>query len=709
MPAPVKSIVRELSDWTREIMQNLRSTHAGKPGTTTTPGGWEIAHSSPAKRVQIAQQAEEEATAKAQQIIREAEVEAQAQRMKSGLQDEPLTEAQLDQVLAGPSSQAWETALEMRPYIRMAGGGGGALAGHQLTDPDPDDPWAQAKNALIGGLVGGAVVPGAITATAIGNLPADKLGNYLYYSYLSSPDTIARANLGAVGGVITSIFEDFGRGLIEFGTGATSKVTGEALYKSTMANAKNQWDAIPDGARIWWHTLTGDERTTRALRKSIFGQADPDTLARWDIKDQRFRDVGLGKWFSAGDNAAVHIMQQGGKTVDEAMRMTLAGRPVSIAGKKAVDTTSELLQSPDWMTRFAAASVAPFARVGIVGAEEGMKRMPLFGMLPRVRSMVSDPDVGRGMNPALMGLRQLEGSLAGLAGYWAPSLLDPRITQTLRTVTGPSFLPFHIGEELRRAREGSPEGWNDLAGILQTAGGQTVQEFNPLGFSPFSIFNRPLTEFPRRMIPAGMADVAELQDQAFGRETRRDILEQAGREGEAPSAYGAVPGIGTLLSQLPGLRQTLPERMTPVDWRGQPKYGDQLGAGMANLLEPLFPARTMIEPAPVDLRDPQLAQLARLGMDFTPPTADVSLPGTAGRLLGNLPVDAPTAAQIQRVRGRGAETGVAVLSQLAPYLERLPDPYRNRMFQLLKSRIERPFNAIELAASRALALNRGQQ
>ena len=48
---------------------------------------------------------------------------------------------------------------------------------------------------------------------------------------------------------------------------------------------------------------------------------------------------------------------------------------------------------------------------------------------------------------------------------------------------------------------------------------ETLKELSPLGAQPGSIFYRAESEIPRRLIPSGMADVAEALDPEDWRET----------------------------------------------------------------------------------------------------------------------------------------------------------------------------------------------
>ena len=553
----------------------------------------------------------------------------------------------------------------------------GGAAGYALTE-DEDKKW---RNAVGGAIIGGAVVPGALQALALGRTGPDKLSNYLFYSYLSSPDTVTRANLGAAGGMMTHAFEQLALG-----------VMGD---KQALRNGLETITAVPEAGRIWAKTLTGSQDEVRAIRKQIFGGARE---GRFDMKNQAFRDVGLGRLFSAGDNAAVYAMTKGGIPVDEAMRFTLAGQPTSQLGEVVVGGTSRLLQSPNWSSRFAGATLAPFARVGMLGLEQGAKRIPLVGQFAE--------GGWRQGSQAMKNLRQFaEFPALGAAGYYADQYVDPRITQTAGTLAGPGFLPFQLGRELSQAHRASPTGLD--ADTALTAAGETFREFSPLGFNPLAMLSSTIPEeIARRLVPSGVSDVAETLDPAFGRNAGRQELQEGARTGEVPPWMG-IPGVGAILNRLPGAREQLPQDFMPVNWTGQPLAPD-LPFIPPSIAKSLFPSRESTRSPIVDFRaNPELRRLAQMGETFTAPSGEVRMPGMMGQLLGPMQLGQRATGQVQRVRGRGAEASAAVMKQLAPYLERLPEPLRSRMYRILSARIEQPINEIETAAARAIGMGSG--
>jgi hypothetical protein len=411
-------------------------------------------------------------------------------------------------------------------------------------------------------------------------------------------------------------------------------------------------------------------------------------------------------------------MGKGGLKSEDAMRLTLAGSPDTKMGRGLVGISSRMLQHPNTFVRAAAATLAPFTRVATLGVEEGLKRTPFLGRLDAIAGT-------RGGMPASEGLRKIrtrvEGPALAALGYGLGGG-NNQLLETLGAVTGPGILPLQVGRELREQIEGDPNfSFRDpasLSNALFGTLGQTTKEYNPLGFSPFAAIQEGAPEeLMRRLIPAGLADIAEIGDTAAGRETGRAALQEAGRQGLGP-AWQGLPGVGALMGQVPGLRQQLPETFAPVDWKGMPLVQPQNALAQA-----LFPARQHTlapvanygAPGPdwfpgggFGEEDPRIRELAQLGAQFNAPSPDVRFPGLQGQLLGPMQLDAATTGQVQRIRGAGREAGVNILSQLSPYLNQMPQPMRSRFYRALAERVERPINRIENAATRQLALAQGR-
>lgn len=572
----------------------------------------------------------------------------------------------------------------MKP-LRTGGAVAGGIGGY-AADPEAD-PGERLLHAGAGVALGGGALPGIARTIALAKNAPDAVVNGLYYSYLSSPDTIARANLGAVGATML-------HGL-------------EQLLGGNVKQAGDTFGALNEARKIWVRSLRGSPQEVKALRHEILG---PAAQGRYDVPDEVFRDQGLTKWFTAGDNAGVYAMKKGGLSADEAMRMTLTGTPETEIGQSLVNMQASWLKSDSLAKRVAAATLMPFARVGVLGMEQGLKRMPIIGGAkalggPGIKSLFTS------MDPAahLARGRQITGGAALASGGAGEEMLDPRAALTLGTGTGPGYLPYTIGREFKRQLQRQPP---TLAGRLASAGGavgEGVMEFSPLGFQPLGIVRRPLEEIPRRAIPSAIGDVAEAVDPAYGRTMGRAELGSMAQRGEVPE-WMALPGVAQTMGRLPGLRTKLPEEFAPVDMFGRPRLpspealpGAEDVPLLRGLSRTLTPSRTSALPPAQDLLDPQQRQLYELGIRPGAPSHRVAMPG----LGADIPMTADTAAQVQRLRGASRERTAQILSQLAPWLMTLPPQQRAAMTSYLNNYINQVQGRATQAGSLALALSGG--
>jgi len=568
--------------------------------------------------------------------------------------------------------------------MRAVGGLGGGMAGYQAGD-DPNLPEGERLlHAAGGAALGGFALPGlARTAMMAKNFP-DLAVNGLYYSYLSSPDTIARANLGALGGVLN-------RGA-------------EQLVMGDIVGASKTLGAMAGGANVWVKSLMGSPETVRKLRHQIIGIGPG---GRIDVPDEAFRDVGLGKWFTAGDNAAVYVMKKSGMTAEEGMRYTLTGTPETEIGKGIVGLQSKWLRSGTTAQRVAAATLAPFARVGVQGIEQGLKRIPGLGMF----KTMGGPGWGKILQfqhdaTKQAWARQIVGGGAMAGGAAAEDKIDPRISLVLSTIFGPAFLPYTMGREFKRQRQRGP----NIPAAMAGAFGEGIMEFSPLGYQPLGIL-RSVEELPRRLIPSAVGDVAEAMDPAFGRKQGRRELEMLADRGEVPGWMGQ-PMVGAAMARIPGLRGKLPEEFPPVDIFGQPRYpqpealpGADTSPLMRGLSRALTPSRASAEPPAQNLLDPRMRQLYDLGIRPGPPSQRVEMPGIGGQIK----MPAATVAAVQQLRGASRERTAQILSQLTPWLMSLPPHQRAIMAQYLNARINQAQGPFTRAATLGTALSGGGQ
>ena len=574
----------------------------------------------------------------------------------------------------------------IRPLMRLGGGLGGATYGAATAEEDE----SPALRALGYGTLGGVMLPMGAGALARGYQKGgvgEAITDYTYFSFLSSPDTIVRGNFGAVGGALQA-----------------------ALEKSLEGRARGNLDEAAKGGRILKSLVTeGPSIYTRAMRATpdeferMYRQYMPKKLTPTGTQrvEQHTGGVGVGKMFGAPDMVAVNAMRRGGFTAEEAARYTLTGTPQSKPLKSLLEKHQQL-RGEGGLQGFAMTQLAPFARVGLLGLEKGLQRTPGVGI-------VANRLMKTGATPVQQGIQQGLGLGAGALGYKAEDLgIDPRVGLVGGPLLGPAFLPFQAGRELRRQHERGETSPLELAGEL-------LKESSPLGFQPAALFYNPKSELPRRLIPAGVADIATGLDPAFGRERGRAALERAAERGEYTGPVGTKAAA---FSRLPGLRETLPETFAPVDVFGRQRYasaqpplpfiGTALTGGgpvREGLTRTMFPALESAAPPAMNRLDPQMAQLAELGITPGPPSASVTLPGT-GLPLQQTP---QSAAAVQRYRGLARQLAANIVTQM-PQLQQMPDGPQKKylaglLMQQLQSRISRALSAGTLP----LSLSQGAQ
>lgn len=550
--------------------------------------------------------------------------------------------------------------------------GGGAVAGAAagVGSTDPDAPLGERLlRGGAGAALGGLAVPGALRAASVARSGPDVLSNSLYYNYLSSPDTLMRANLGAVGGMLTHSFEKAMLGL----------ATGDAKH---LEDAGKLMKGVWKSKNTWWDTLRGDPTTVHNLRKRILGNE-----YRFEV-GEKFRDVGLGKWYTAGDLAAVEALRDVGMSTKEALRLTLTGTPESKLGQGIVGLQSRMLREGGYGQRLLAGTAMPFARVGVVGIEQGLKRTPLIGGIGWSK-MAPDERM-------LSMIRQTEGAGAIGLGMASEEYLDPRLSQTIGTITGPAFLPFSMGRGIQRASLRTPPGALKQGAGLVKGAAQGALEFSPLGYSPMGFFTNTENELSRRFIPAGVSDVAEAMDPAFGRVSGRGELESRAQQGLTPE-YQSMPGVGTAMSRLPILREKLPIQYQPVGPEGRPRFDSreplgELGAVGRGLQRVIFPTRQQSIPPVTNLRDPNERFLYEMGINRQAPSPRGTFAGMRFD-----PTEAG-ASQMQLMRGLGPQIGrqmltagpmkaqLEALNQRNPFLARL---LAQQMYQSITSGVGR--------------------
>jgi len=587
-----------------------------------------------------------------------------------------------------PTQAASMVSQAVSKPVRAIGGALGGAAGYFSGDEDTPQ-GERLLRAAGGGVLGGAALPGmARSAMMAGNVP-NAVVNGMYYNYLSSPDTIARANFGAMGGVMA-------RGI-------------EEMLSGNLQSAGRMFGALAEGADVWRRSLVGSPEEVRALRQEIIGSG---AGGRLDIPSEAFRDVGLGKWFTAGDNAAVYVMKKSGMTPEEAMRYTLAGTPETQMGKSFVGLQSKWLREGSIPQRLTAAAVAPFARVGVLGLEQGLRHLPGVAMTkaaggPGFKSLF-EKGAGRTGSPVRQAIaRQVVGGGAMAAGSAMEEQFDPRLSLVTSTLAGPAFLPYALGREFKRQRQRTP----NLMAAIGGAAGEGLMEFSPMGQGGLGAWRSPWTELPRRAIPAAFSDVAEALDPAFGRKQGQRELERLAELGEIPQ-YMAEPSVAPAMARIPGLRGKLPEEFPPVDIFGKPRFerpevvpGAENIPMLRGMSRMLFPSRMTAVPPAQNLLDPQMRQLYDLGVRPAPPGQRVEMPGLGGKIQ----MPAETVAGVQRWRGQARERTAQILQQLAPWLMSLPPQQRAIMTQYLNAYLSQAQGPAVSGGALGMALQGGGQ
>ena len=548
--------------------------------------------------------------------------------------------------------------------MRGLGGVGGATYGVQTAEKDED----KLLRGVAGAVGGGIVAPAALAAAGRG------IKDFTYFSMLSSPDTIARGNLGALGGAITAATELGLEGIATIGTkGGFQKIKNAGRILKSLTT---------EGVGIYGRALKASPTEFRAMQRKYMGT--PKVGAEIE---QYTGGIGVGRLFGAPDMAAVNAMRKGGFSAAEAKRMTLTGDPTSGMGKYAL-SMQQSAKKYGKASEILATQIAPFARVGILGLEKGLQRMPLIGL------------AGKGRTATQKGVQQLTGLGAGVAGYHADEKMDPRLGMVLGPLAGPAFLPFTAGRELKRQLEtGKP-----LTQAAVSGAGETFKEMSPLGFQPLGILSSAGTELPRRLVPSAVADIASAIDPAFERERSVSRLEDLKTRGE----YEGDPLLGPLLARIPGLREQLPETYAPVDVFGRQRYkspeiieGAEDDPLLRGLLRTMAPSLRTAEPAAMPQSNPLFRQLRELGIELQAPSANVNLPGTG------LPLEQTqeSARAVQEMGGLSPQIAVPIVIQIMnqPQFRNMPQAKRNyiakQLLQRIRSRISRAMGSARLATA----------
>jgi hypothetical protein len=503
---------------------------------------------------------------------------------------------------------------------RYAGTALGGLGGASMADEEDD----VLLHALGGAAIGGGAIPGMAGAVLKqGSIP-EKLRDYTYLSFLSSPDTAIRASMGAIGGALTG----------------ASDIALDALF------SRNSWeDKITQlgKARDVVTSLLGSTGDYFKLMN------DPDALAKLYREemphlmgttaeqhglDPTGRSKGLlGRLYAVPDLLAVRAMKKGGFSAEEAARYTLSGDPASKLGEKAMELREGFRENP-WGAVITD-QLAPFARVGVMGLEKGTERIPGLGPLLHGRNPLGREDIRR----------QLQGGAAGLAGYYGEDGSDPRVLETLGPLAGPAYLPFSFGRNYRDEIQSGDDWLTAVQGALT----ETAKEMSPLGATPGAIVMRE-GEVARRLVPAGVGDVAEMLDPEEYRETGPQRIAELQRLGEQDpltlSLLGEAGPISTAVTaQMPFLREELPAGTIPVDVFGERRaeplqsltsfsFEEDSLAALPETLQTIltktvFPSRERLLDPALNVETPLVRELLEMGITPAVPSPQLAsgIPG----------------------------------------------------------------------------------
>ena len=613
---------------------------------------------------------------------------------------------------------------------RLAGGLAGGGIGAATAGPD-EDPILR---GLGGAALGGLALPGAVGAAARGYQRRPKIApgqvpseggkrgglseaitDYTYFGFLGSPDTMARATMGAVGGAFAGAMEMFGEGLL--------KMDPELIKKSGRVIG---YLGNPNkGARDWWKYVTSSpEKFTEAYK-----QVSPRARASDPEQYMRGEDF-IGRFFGASDLVANKALQAGGMHSQEAARYTLTGDPASTLGKFIIDTAGSAREAGG-VKGLAMSQIMPFARVGVMGLEKGLEHVPGIGFLAHqhYRNVAKEaakkaaskskkkkwtvPEETSQAVPESSWQKKLTqqamGLGAGMAGYQGRDQLDPRLSLVLGPAAGPAFVPYIAGRELRQQEELGRSA-TDPRWLMET-----LRETSPLGAQPAGIFYNFPTEAPRRLIPSAVSDITEAIDPAFSRKRGGREVEEAVRSGEIPEpTFGTSPTAAALQSRIPWMREQLPEEFMPTDVFGDPRWQSDAalvpegpGGESNNILRALSrvmaPSRESVMPPALKQTDPRQAIFRDLGLNPGAPSTRVEIPGT-GVPLQQTP---ESSAAVSRHRGFTRRLAANLLSQM-PQLQQMPDgPQKNFLTRHIYERIVGQISRALAAGTLPAALSQG--
>ena len=262
----------------------------------------------------------------------------------------------------------------------IAGGAAGATIGETTED--------RIENGLIGAGLGAVVVPMLAHAVAVGAPKAAQ--NALYTSVLSSPTSVFKAYLGAIGGSVAAATEKIAAGDVSAGQRILSSLFSGGSVGQFVAHLRHP--------------------------KLVTGMAEDAPSV-------------VGRIFGAGDAVARRAMAAGGISADDAARYTLSGAPTTDLGKEILGLYSRwfALRLPSTL----------FPRVGIQLLERGIERSPL--------GLATAKGINEGVSQGTKVARAAIGTAAAGAAYAGSEEVPTWAKPYLAAVSGVYGLPVAIG------------------------------------------------------------------------------------------------------------------------------------------------------------------------------------------------------------------------------------------------------------------------
>ena len=525
------------------------------------------------------------------------------------------------------------TELATRIALASAGAVGGAAVG--------DTPRERLGFGAAGAMAGFAA-PGVMKGLAHNRWAT--IEDLTYFSLLSSPVTMMKANLGAVGGAISKATE-----MIFEGTQAGNAVmvgNGAKILKSLLT----------ESPKIYMKAFKDPVSIAAQVLGKVPGHVPARTMG------------GVGRILTAGDTAAIHAMRQGGVSIEEAARYTLAGNPTSTIGQWLVNLKKN---APGGLTKGAITQIMPFPRTGAQMIERGlMERTPL-GLLqyasPTMKQQLGNTGASNASIAVKAGLGTAAAGLGALGEENVPTQLQPLLGAAL----GPYAVPYGLGFASKRAlRGGKP---------FQSGVSTALEDVVPLSRNPAAMMTRFPQEIASRVVPGMVAHVAQAIDPAYSRQTGPAELVEEGY-GNAESMLGAI------MARIPGLRERLPEVNRPVDAFGKPRiterpFGKNTSIATQKFITSSASSGLPLPPA-MSLSDPRLKLLAETGVKLGPRQGTFQIEGQ------DIPLTREQRLQVQRTRGIAVELAVDLISK-DPTLSRMPPgPLKKMMIEQIIQEVQ---------------------